>query len=265
MNLESLMESHGRFITTKKKGYKDRYYDEKKFAPGSKEELEKLVVAWFSQQGWKSKQCKATGAERRKNPDATRNGYISRKGKHHTKITWRFYDGYNRPICNAKMHKKTANGGWTVDVYNNADLDALVKRAMNIPAPTLVSRETLPDPFVVGKYKYMVTRDKTIIANNKWRWVTAKGVVGLDKDGSINEQKAYNPKEKDLWFHCVVGAHDGSTSHIITDGEILHPVKSRGKLRVTATVPDLVEKTTTFDKELLQKAITMLFERQDSE
>jgi hypothetical protein len=256
MILDDLIAKHGRVITKKKKvGWGE--YEEKELGPGSQEELSKMVVKWFADQGWKSKLSKRSG------------DYISRIDKHHTKITWRISSGYGNIYASAVLHKKTPNGGWTTLVRSyrsRGDLGALVTKALTIPKPTMVTKETLPDPIIIGSSpNYSKVRDHNQVSFcGKWRYIRVMGVVGLEKNGTICAEKVYEPTETP-WFHCVVNDHLGSTAHIITDGDKLHslnPRLSKGerKFRVTTNDQDHVKNTTPFDKQMLAMAIDTLFE-----
>lgn len=259
MKIAELIENRGRVKTTEKEGYRGYIHKEESFEEGSREELVQIVTDWFDALGWKTKV-------------ATRSGdYISRMKKHHTKITWSLRDGYGSIYHKAQLSKKTPNGGWATVVsgwrsgrLGGSDLGALVKQALQIPSPTMVTKETLPNPIAIGGRKQLVTNGHRVTAQNQWRTVIVKGVVGLKKDGTVDTGKAFEPTENP-WFHCVVSDHNGATAHIITDGDELHPLNPRlykgdRKYRVTTNVTSVVKNTTTFDKELLAMAISTLFE-----
>lgn len=259
MNLTDIVKKHKEIVnketTIRAWDYRSRKYYNKKhqikiLSEKSREIIESLVKKWFKDQGWNSK---------RKRPGRngkTKLGYTSKKPGHHTYIDWTISErGY---ACVA-LKALTPNGGWSAESYNK-DLAACVKQALNIPKPTLLSKENLPIPIPIGnKDNFSIRKEhKNASTENKWRFVKCIGVVGLKEDGAVDKSKAFSPTEKP-WFFCSASHYRGSTASFITDGDILHPVKTQGKLRVTTHCPPMLKNTTKLDKRLLEAAISTLF------
>ncbi|MHA2135844.1 MAG: hypothetical protein ACW99J_18460 [Candidatus Thorarchaeota archaeon] len=257
MILSDLIKEHGITHIVVEKGYGKTTYNRTRLTPESKALIEQLAIKWLKDQGWTTKSRKPT------RDGKPQNGFISRRGKEHTKIEWKIRNNYSVG-SNATLHKKTPNGGWTNGGWGrNGDLADLIKKANAIVAPILITKDTLPKAIKIGAAVSLNIdhAHKTVYAGNAWRRVRADGVVGLEKDGTVSEKKAYDPKENP-WFLVTVAAHDGSNATIITDGEIMHPVKTRGKLRVTSNIPCVLNNTTDFDKKLLTMAIQTLFHQE---
>ena len=76
MNLRELVKTHGVETIVTEYYRNGKTWDRKALTKESKATIEQMVIDWFKDLGWKTKSKKRI------------NGFISRKGKEHTKILW---------------------------------------------------------------------------------------------------------------------------------------------------------------------------------
>lgn len=223
-----------------------------KYNPSDNNALVGEVVSYFKDAGW---ECKPTSVQ-----------YIFRKPKHHTKIEWRV--GWDAPHWRHQEYRfskftlkaKTPHGGWeTICEGSGAPIQDFLKRALEIPAPTLISKDSLPEPrqFVFQNPYNYERRGSDVWVSNKSQlnWAKVVGAVGLEKDGGISSREIYDPNEE-VWFHIRLVPHEYSVAEIITDGEIYHPIKTSGKARVTPDDHTAMKHLSEIDRNLIKMAIS---------
>ncbi len=222
-----------------------------------KAEIIQNVKNWFSALGWQTKESKVTGH------------LISRKDKSHVKINWRIVQGWRHPRGHAVLSKQTPNGGWSSMIWDH-DLSKLIKISAGVTAPVLITKSTLPSPIQLGTnsnttidgptYDYSGHDIKArIILNNVFNDVAIVNAVGLEQNGVLSPKAIFKPEEQ-IWFHMILTNYSRTSYHIITDGEILHPVRilrnsNTQKYKVTSNTPIDLKHTTSADKKLICKVI----------
>lgn len=243
-----------------------------RFTPESRKIMENKIIAWFEGKGWTSKRKRG-------------HKWVSRNK--HVKIDWVLEDGWNL-IGRAELSAKTPNGGWAKHHvrqkhWRNQDLQILIDAAKLIKAPVPITKTSLPKPFKIGgclSHQYGKGVYYTIGSNNKWKSINVLKIVGLDENGVVSEEEVARPGEKP-WFLCSIITWDSYEYCIITDGEILHPVKSRikvlkkaarrgpGRQKIYRVFADprgrknkWLEDTTSADLDLLNEAIKIWFAEQ---
>lgn len=260
MKLRELVDQHKKMVKIPgtvrtwnyhTKEYENQVYYRQAITEDSRKIIEDKVKEFFKSKGWNSKKKKPG---RNKKPKL---GYISKKPGHHTYIDWEISE---RGYVYIKLKSLTQNGGYAIESYSEDDLESLIRRAMKIDRPSMLSKDNLPPTYSIGAQEDITTRREhhNASTNHRWRTVRCLGVIGLEKDGSISEEKAFDPNEK-VWFHCAITGYSDASASFITDGNVLHPIKTQGKLRVTTRCPSILKLSTSMDKELLEKAISTYF------
>jgi hypothetical protein len=213
------------------------------------------VVKFFEPFGWKVKRLKS-------------GNFVARKPKHHTKINFSIHYPYSK----VELLAKTPNGGWgsiASSFYGSSSLNNFVQQAANIPAPIMITKDSLPEPWKF-EAEAVVKNDNSrawVYFNNEIQQCRVEGVVALKKDGSITKAVAdvAKPNEQ-VWFHIDCANALGATFDIITDGEVFYPIKRYGKQRITdKTNPKAsvdLKLMTEMDKQLVNLAIEQYFETQ---
>ncbi len=237
-------------------------------------EIIQVVKNWFTALGWKTKESKVKI-----------NGFISRKNKDHVKIHWSIEQGWRQPRGYAYLSKLTPNGGWC-NVQWDANLSTLIKSGVKVSAPVLITKNTLPDPVRLGvKSDNTISTSLTIsgtgtpvtltsgsvsggttwdikariVLNNIFSEIAVINAVGLKHNGVLSQKAIFKPEEQ-IWFHMICTTYNRTPYHIITDGEILHPVRmlrnsNSQKFKVTSNTARDLKYTTSTDKKLICKAI----------
>jgi hypothetical protein len=209
------------------------------------------VEGFFKTHGWKVKKLKAS--------------YVARKPKHHTKINFSIHYPYSK----VELFAKTPNGGWSSiasSFYGSEDFTAYIKEAEKIPAPAMISKDSLPEAWEFGGDALATNSNGWIYFNHEIQQCRVVSVVALKKDGSITKAAAdvAKPNEQ-VWFHLDCQNALGATFDIITDGEIFYPIKRYGKQRIT-TNPNPkasvdLKSVTQMDKQLINLAIEAYFNK----
>lgn len=218
------------------------------------------IKQWLDSKGWKTKLTQEYNKH-----GQLRRDFVSRMPNHHTKISWYLYSSDSSDAYgNCALEYKTPHGGWKqADRNRHDDLDTLIKQAVNIPPPVLITKDTLPEPTIIPDHSPLTidnicNGEKIVRALTRLRSVTPLGVVGLETDGTISKREASTPHEE-VWFHLRLISCDGREHIIITDGEKYYPIKRRGKPKVTYTVHQDLALLTTLDREMIHKAIDLIF------
>lgn len=220
------------------------------------------IIQWLDSKGWKTKLCQEYN-----NHGQLRRDFVSRMPNHHTKIAWYLYSSdCSDAHGNCALEYKTPHGGWRqADRNRHDDLDDLVKKALSIPQPVLITKNTLPEATIIPEHSAITidtntyNGEKIVRALTRLRSVTPLGVVGLETDGTISKREASTPHEE-VWFHLRLISSDGREHIIITDGEKYYPIKRRGKPKVTYTIHQDLALLTTLDREMIHKAIDLIFD-----
>lgn len=227
------------------------------------EEITQEVIECFKSKGWDTKQVG------RKNHD---HRYISRRSKHHTKIEWEIY-AFNKSHhgWRVRLRALTPHKGWRTHKHDRkGDILELIEIAEAIPAPKLISKDSLPesrkfefkDNFIV--HRNLIRSEKAVLNAVAFKKVIPGGAVGLEKDGSITQKIITNPNEQ-VWIHLICVGQNGEKCDLITDGERYLPLKSTGKKRVTDKQPAILNRLTKLDQELINAAINLLFRPEESD
>lgn len=193
----------------------------------------------------------------------------SRKPKGHVRCSWQILtNSWSAGIAiKFEIFAKNRHSGWNKDTYFREydDFDKIIDYMDKMPAPKLITKDALPDKVKIGISEPLRVIKDRVERLNQWRSVTVNGVVGLNDDGSISEQKVYDPEETP-WFHCHIRTYNEWGYHeIITDGEDFYPLRRQGSKRVTHEVPHDLKNTTAADKELLSMAICTLFQESNEQ
>lgn len=243
MILKKAFEKHGRTAT-----YNSNFY----YANGSMHLISKDVKKFLKEQGFAI-------------TDGQWKTLIIRKGDAPAKIHWNSgVDTYPRKSISLLV--KTPNGGWKEQERNN-NFEPLIAKAEAFKAPQKVTKKTLPKPVKIGVEKEFTPslRGSAVQSVNlKWRSVSVKQVVGLDDSGVVDQSKIYSPHETP-WFLVMITDFNGAARHIITDGEVLHPLRNaqvnkQHKFKVDYKSLPLYAETTPQDKLLLESTIEIFFE-----
>jgi hypothetical protein len=261
MDLINRIEKDLVIIPTIKYGHKRM---ENGLTPESKDIILQEVKNYFKTIKWKVKKAK-------------NNFYIARKLKTHTKI--RFEIGPNPTI---ELYIKTTNNGWKVigeikkkyQVPFNIQfktLHEMVEYTDTVQEPVIISKATLPEPFLFTGMAAMITDryEKYITLGHQIHRCRVTNVVGLNNDGTItNDIEVVAKPGEQVWFHLDCASSSGATFDIISDGESFYPVKRYGKQRVTTEMKPKstidLENMTDIDKTLINLAIAFYFEENNA-
>lgn len=266
MDLEKLIQPY--FEEHARVNYRGRTVKEKRIPIEKFGEIERKICSWFKKQGWTNKQYKHTAYHHNgfyQTAEYTAYRYVSRKDGYHAKIHWEVGDRH--VSCEFKV--RTETNSWKrerIGACYNPNLNSWVIYAKKVKAPSIISKENLPEALTFGNKEDTIDlRDGDVALNISIFQARCLGVYGLSPKGMLSKKEIYNPKER-VWFYMRCVSPNQSTNYIITDGDVFHMINKKSKkLRVTGEVPDVMKDCSYLDKIVVEGAIAKFWELQETE